>query len=70
MRRLAFDARTIGDPYPGIGRYAYGLRQALGERVAISIVDPSLKNSRFALSGRMFNSFGVRSPWAQVEVPL
>jgi alpha-1,3-rhamnosyl/mannosyltransferase len=68
--RLAFDARTIGDHYPGIGRYAFGLWQALGKRVSVTIVDPALKNMRFKIEGATRTSFGVRSPQAQIDVPL
>ena len=67
---LAFDARTIGDHYPGIGRYAFGLRAALGERVDVTIIDPSLRNTRFPITGPTRTSLGVRSLWAQIDVPL
>jgi len=70
LKRLAFDARTIGDHYPGIGRYAFGVWRALGDRVGATIVDPALKNTRFALGGKTRASFGVRSLLAQVDVPL
>ena len=70
MMRLAFDARTIGDHYPGIGRYAFGLWQALGDQVSVTIVDPALKNRRFKIEGATRTSFGVRSPLAQIDVPL
>jgi alpha-1,3-rhamnosyl/mannosyltransferase len=68
--RLAFDARTIGDHYPGIGRYAFGVWQALGERVGVTIVDPALRNTRFEIRGLRRESFSVRSPLAQIDVPL
>ncbi|MBI3241684.1 MAG: glycosyltransferase family 4 protein [Chloroflexi bacterium] len=67
---LAFDARTIGDHYPGIGRYAFGLWWALGERVGVTIVDPALRNTRFEIGGLRRESFSVRSPLAQIDVPL
>ena len=67
---LAFDARTIGDHYPGIGRYAFGLWAALGERVGVTIIDPSLRNTRFPITGPTRTSLGVRSLWAQIDVPL
>ncbi len=70
MKRLAFDARTIGDHYPGIGRYAFGVWQALGDRVTYSITDPNLRNTRFNLDGLTRESFSVRSPLAQIDVPL
>lgn len=70
MKRLAFDARTIGDHYPGIGRYAFGVWQALGDRVAYSIIDPTLRNTRFNVGGLRRESFGARSPLAQLDVPL
>ena len=70
MKRLAFDARTIGDHYPGIGRYAFGLWQALGDRVTYSITDPKLINTRFEISGLQKKSFSVRSPLAQIDMPL
>ncbi|MBI5051933.1 MAG: glycosyltransferase family 4 protein [Chloroflexi bacterium] len=70
MKRLAFDARTIGDHYPGIGRYAFGVWQALGDQVAYSITDPNLRNTRFKIGGLTRESFGVRSPLAQLAVPL
>ena len=70
MKRLAFDGRTIGDHYPGIGRYAFGLWRALGERVGVTIVDPALKNTRFKIEGATQTSFGARSPLAQIDVPL
>jgi alpha-1,3-rhamnosyl/mannosyltransferase len=67
---LAFDARTIGDHYPGIGRYAYGLWRALGERVSVTLLDPRLENSRFEISGTIYRSPGVRSLRAQIEAPI
>ena len=68
--QLAFDARTIGDHYLGIGRYAFGVWQALGERVGVTIVDPALRNTRFEIRGLRRESFSVRSPLAQIDVPL
>ena len=70
MKRLAFDARTIGDHYPGIGRYAFGVWQALADRVTYSIIDPTLRNTRFKIGGLRRESFGVRSPLAQIDLPL
>jgi alpha-1,3-rhamnosyl/mannosyltransferase len=70
MKQLAFDARTIGDHYPGIGRYACGVRQALGERVAYSIIDPTLPNTRFEIGGSTKKSWGVRSLLSQIDLPL
>ncbi len=67
--RLAFDARTIGDHYPGIGRYAFGLWAALGERVGVTIIDPSLRNTRFPITDPTLASFSVRSLWTQIDVP-
>jgi alpha-1,3-rhamnosyl/mannosyltransferase len=67
---LAFDARTIGDHYPGIGRYAFGLWAALGERVGVTIIDPSLRNTRFPITDPTLASFSVRSLWTQIDVPL
>ncbi|MBI5290913.1 MAG: glycosyltransferase family 4 protein [Chloroflexi bacterium] len=68
--RLAFDARTIGDHYPGIGRYAHGLLQALGERVSVALYDPALKETRFGSGGKRVACAGVRSPLAQLQAPL
>ncbi|MEK7440153.1 MAG: glycosyltransferase family 1 protein [Chloroflexota bacterium] len=70
MKRLAFDARTIGDHYPGIGRYAFGVWQALGDRVTYSIIDPNLRNTRFEIDGLTRESVSVRSPLAQIDLPL
>jgi len=70
MKRLAFDARTIGDHYPGIGRYTFGVWQALADRVTYSIIDPTLRNTRFEMGGLRRESFNVRSPLAQIDVPL
>ncbi len=70
MTRLAFDARTIGDHYPGIGRYAFGVWQALGNRVTYSIIDPTLSNTRFEIGGLRRESFNVRSSLAQIDLPL
>ncbi len=70
MKQLAFDARTIGDHYPGIGRYAFGVWQALGDRVAYSIIDPTLRNTRFEIDGLTRESVSVRSPLTQLDLPL
>jgi alpha-1,3-rhamnosyl/mannosyltransferase len=70
VKRLAFDARTIGDHYPGIGSYAFGVWQALADRVTYSIIDPTLRNTRFTIGGLTRESFGVRSPLAQIDLPL
>jgi alpha-1,3-rhamnosyl/mannosyltransferase len=66
---LVFDGRTLGDHYPGIGRYAFGLRQALGSRVGLTWIDPALNNSRFAITGPTQASPSVRSLTAQWSLP-
>jgi alpha-1,3-rhamnosyl/mannosyltransferase len=52
--RVVFDGRTIGDHFPGIGRYAYNLARALVELPArpelIILYDPKLPNTRYDLS--------------------
>jgi glycosyltransferase involved in cell wall biosynthesis len=66
---LVFDARTMGDHYPGIGRYAYGLWQALDAHITTTLIDPTLRNTRFTISGSTRPGPSVRALSAQFTIP-
>jgi glycosyltransferase involved in cell wall biosynthesis len=75
--RVAFDGRTIGDHFPGIGRYAFNLARALVERPnppeLTLLNDPRQRNTRFDLESlagaKIAAAPSVFSPAAQWRIP-